>query len=426
MAVVGIDRSARVDDTFFTGSLAAADPEIAAAIRGEADRLRNQIELIASENIVSKAVLEAQGSVMTNKYAEGYPGRRYYGGCEFVDVAESIAIERAKRLFDCAFANVQPHSGAQANGAVYLAFLDPGDTFLGMSLAAGGHLTHGARPSISGKWFNAVQYGVRAEDGLIDYDELERLARENRPKLIVAGGSAYPRIIDFARFRAVADAVDAYLVVDMAHFAGLVAAGIHPSPFPHAHVVTTTTHKTLRGPRGGMILTNEDDLKQPLNSSVFPGGQGGPFLNAIAAKAIAFGEALQPAFKDWGRQVIANAQALGVALVERGLDLVTGGTDTHLVLVDLRAKDMSGRDAEELCLQANLVVNKNLIPGDPRKAMETSGLRLGTPAVTTRGMKEDHMVELADAIDRLLTGGESEVAGVREKISALASDLPLP
>ncbi|HJO69815.1 MAG TPA: serine hydroxymethyltransferase [Rhodospirillales bacterium] len=432
MAVVGIDRSARVDDTFFTGSLAAADPEIAAAIRGEADRLRNQIELIASENIVSKAVLEAQGSVMTNKYAEGYPGRRYYGGCEFVDVAESIAIERAKRLFDCAFANVQPHSGAQANGAVYLAFLDPGDTFLGMSLAAGGHLTHGARPSISGKWFNAVQYGVRAEDGLIDYDELERLARENRPKLIVAGGSAYPRIIDFARFRAVADAVDAYLVVDMAHFAGLVAAGIHPSPFPHAHVVTTTTHKTLRGPRGGMILTNDPELAKRINSAVFPGLQGGPLMHVIAAKAVALGEALRVEFQAYAKSVVDNAKVLAGVLAEDGFEIVSGGTDTHLMLVDLRPKGVTGRDAEASLERAAITCNKNAIPFDPEKPTVTSGLRLGTPAATTRGFGPAEFREVGKLIAETLSGlarnrdGNGTVEdAVRAKVATLCGHFPV-
>ena len=421
-----------VVDTFFTGSLAAADPEIAAAIRGEADRLRNQIELIASENIVSKAVLEAQGSVMTNKYAEGYPGRRYYGGCEFVDVAESIAIERAKRLFDCAFANVQPHSGAQANGAVYLAFLDPGDTFLGMSLAAGGHLTHGARPSISGKWFNAVQYGVRAEDGLIDYDELERLARENRPKLIVAGGSAYPRIIDFARFRAVADAVDAYLVVDMAHFAGLVAAGIHPSPFPHAHVVTTTTHKTLRGPRGGMILTNDPELAKRINSAVFPGLQGGPLMHVIAAKAVALGEALRVEFQAYAKSVVDNAKVLAGVLAEDGFEIVSGGTDTHLMLVDLRPKGVTGRDAEASLERAAITCNKNAIPFDPEKPTVTSGLRLGTPAATTRGFGPAEFREVGKLIAETLSGlarnrdGNGTVEdAVRAKVATLCGHFPV-
>ena len=432
MAVVGIDREARADDTFFTESLAAADPEIAAAIRGEADRLRNQIELIASENIVSKAVLEAQGSVMTNKYAEGYPGRRYYGGCAFVDVAESLAIERAKRLFGCAFANVQPHSGAQANGAVYLALLDPGDTFLGMSLAAGGHLTHGARPSMSGKWFNAVQYGVRPEDGLIDTDEIERLARENRPKLIVAGGSAYSRIIDFARIRAVADAVDALFVVDMAHFAGLVAAGIHPSPFPHAHVVTTTTHKTLRGPRGGMILTNDAELAKRINSAVFPGLQGGPLMHVIAAKAVALGEALRSEFGAYAKSVVDNAKVLAGILAEDGFEIVSGGTDTHLMLVDLRPKGLTGKDAEASLERAAITCNKNAIPFDPEKPTVTSGLRLGTPAATTRGFGPAEFREVGKLIAETLSGlarnrdenGAVEDA-VRAKVAALCERFPV-
>ena len=432
MAVVGIDRAARADDTFFTESLAAADPEIAAAIRGEADRLRNQIELIASENIVSKAVLEAQGSVMTNKYAEGYPGRRYYGGCAFVDVAESLAIERAKRLFGCAFANVQPHSGAQANGAVYLALLDPGDTFMGMSLAAGGHLTHGARPSMSGKWFNAVPYGVRPEDGLIDTDEIERLARENRPKLIVAGGSAYSRIIDFARIRAVADAVDALFVVDMAHFAGLVAAGIHPSPFPHAHVVTTTTHKTLRGPRGGMILTNDAELAKRINSAVFPGLQGGPLMHVIAAKAVALGEALRSEFGAYAKSVVDNAKVLAGILAEDGFEIVSGGTDTHLMLVDLRPKGLTGKDAEASMERAAITCNKNAIPFDPEKPTVTSGLRLGTPAATTRGFGPAEFREVGKLIAETLSGlarnrdenGAVEDA-VRVKVAALCERFPV-
>ena len=432
MAVVGIDRAARADDTFFTESLAAADPEIAAAIRGEADRLRNQIELIASENIVSKAVLEAQGSVMTNKYAEGYPGRRYYGGCAFVDVAESLAIERAKRLFGCAFANVQPHSGAQANGAVYLALLDPGDTFMGMSLAAGGHLTHGARPSMSGKWFNAVPYGVRPEDGLIDTDEIERLARENRPKLIVAGGSAYSRIIDFARIRAVADAVDALFVVDMAHFAGLVAAGIHPSPFPHAHVVTTTTHKTLRGPRGGMILTNDAELAKRINSAVFPGLQGGPLMHVIAAKAVALGEALRSEFGAYAKSVVDNAKVLAGILAEDGFEIVSGGTDTHLMLVDLRPKGLTGKDAEASLERAAITCNKNAIPFDPEKPTVTSGLRLGTPAATTRGFGPAEFREVGKLIAETLSGlarnrdenGAVEDA-VRVKVAALCERFPV-
>ncbi len=370
---------------FFGASLAETDPELAAALQHELVRQQEHIELIASENIVSRAVLEAQGSVLTNKYAEGYPGRRYYGGCEFVDVAEELAITRACQLFDCDFANVQPHSGAQANGAVYLALLQPGDCILGMSLAAGGHLTHGAAPAQSGKWFEAVQYGVRREDALIDYDEVERLALEHKPKLIIAGGSAYPRIIDFARFRAIADGVGAYLLVDMAHFAGLVAAGIHPSPFPHAHVVTTTTHKTLRGPRGGMILTSAPDLGKKFNSAVFPGLQGGPLMHVIAGKAAAFGEALRPEFKSYARMVVDNARALAAILAERGLAIVTGGTDTHLALVDLRPKAVTGKAAEASLGRAHLTCNKNAIPFDPEKPAITSGIRVGSPAGTTRG-----------------------------------------
>jgi glycine hydroxymethyltransferase len=361
------------------------DPVIQGALEAEIHRQDSQIELIASENIVSPSVLEAQGSVLTNKYAEGYPGRRYYGGCEFADIVEAAAIDRAKQLFDCRFANVQPHSGAQANGAVMMALVKPGDTILGMSLDAGGHLTHGARPTLSGKWFNAVQYGVGRENGLIDYDSVERLARESRPRLIIAGGSAIPRQIDFARFRAIADSVDAYLMVDMAHFAGLVAGGAHPSPLPHAHVVTTTTHKTLRGPRGGMILTNDEALAKKINSAVFPGLQGGPLMHVIAAKAVAFAEALDPSFKDYANQVVANAKALGAALVDRGFDLVTGGTDTHLILVDLRSRGISGRDAEVSLERAGLTCNKNGIPFDPLPPAQTSGIRLGSPAATSRG-----------------------------------------
>src|SRR5271156_5180870 len=368
-------RIATADD-FFSDPLAMADPEVAAAVGRELVRQQSQIELIASENIVSRAVLEAQGSVLTNKYAEGYPGRRYYGGCQFVDIAEQLAIDRAERLFGCAFANVQPHSGAQANQAVFLALLKPGDTILGMSLAAGGHLTHGARPNLSGKWFNAVAYGVRREDARIDFDEVERLAHAHRPKLIIAGGSAYPRIIDFARFRAIADEVGAYLMVDMAHFAGLVAGGVHPSPLPHAHVVTTTTHKTLRGPRGGMILTNDPDIARRIDSAVFPGLQGGPLMHAIAAKAVALGEALQPSFAAYARAVIENAQSLAATLEAAGLAIVSGGTDTHLLLVDLRPLGLTGRDAEQALERAGITCNKNGIPFDPQPPTVTSGVRL--------------------------------------------------
>ncbi|MFZ1414209.1 MAG: serine hydroxymethyltransferase [Defluviicoccus sp.] len=370
---------------FFESPLAETDPAIAAAIRGELKREQEHIELIASENYVSRAVLEAQGSVMTNKYAEGYPGRRYYGGCEHVDVGERLAIERACALFDCSYANVQPHSGAQANGAVFLALLKPGETLMGMSLAAGGHLTHGAPPAQSGKWFRAVQYGVRRQDGIIDYDEVERLAREHQPKLIIAGGSAYSRIIDFAAFRRIADAVGAYLMVDMAHFAGLVAAGVHPSPFPHAHIVTTTTHKTLRGPRGGMILSQDEDLGKKINSGVFPGLQGGPLMHVIAAKAVAFGEALRPEFRDYAAAIVGNAKELAATLQGRGFDIVSGGTDTHLMLVDLRSKGLTGKAAEESLGRAYLTCNKNGIPFDSQKPTITSGIRLGTPAGTTRG-----------------------------------------
>ncbi len=370
---------------FFGNRLATADPELLEALTGELARQQEQIELIASENIVSRAVLEAQGSVLTNKYAEGYPGRRYYGGCEYVDVAERLAIERATRLFDCAFANVQPHSGAQANQAVFMALLKPGDTILGMSLDAGGHLTHGAAPNQSGKWFNAIGYGVREGDGLIDYDRAEALAREHRPKIVIAGGSAYSRIIDFARFRAIADSVGAFLMVDMAHFAGLVAGGVYPSPLPHAHVVTTTTHKTLRGPRGGMVLSTDSDLGKKINSAVFPGLQGGPLMHVIAAKAVAFGEALRPDFRVYAQAVVDNAKALASALEQRGLAIVSGGTDSHLMLVDLRPKGLKGRDTEAALERAAITCNKNGVPFDPEKPTVTSGIRLGTPAGTTRG-----------------------------------------
>ena len=361
---------------FFTETLADRDPELFGAVTRELGRQQDQIELIASENIVSRAVLEAQGSVLTNKYAEGYPGRRYYGGCEFVDVAEQLAIDRAKELFGCAYANVQPHSGAQANQAVMLALIKPGDTVLGLSLAAGGHLTHGAAPNLSGKWFNAVQYGVRREDALIDFDEVERLAHEHKPKLIITGGSAYPRQIDFARFREIADAVGAWFHVDMAHFSGLVAGGVHPSPLPHAHVVTTTTHKTLRGPRGGMILSNDADLGKKFNSAVFPGLQGGPLMHVIAAKAVCFGEALRPEYKDYTARIVDNAKVMSARLLERGVDIVSGGTDTHLALVDLRPKGLTGRDTEAALERAGITCNKNGVPFDPAKPMVTSGVRL--------------------------------------------------
>ncbi|MBI3512531.1 MAG: serine hydroxymethyltransferase [Proteobacteria bacterium] len=392
------------DAGFFDTPLHAADAEIFDAVRREVGRQRDTVELIASENIVSAAVLEAQGSALTNKYAEGYPGRRYYGGCEFVDVAEQIAIERACKLFDCGFANVQPHSGAQANQTVFLALLQPGDTFLGMSLAAGGHLTHGSPVNLSGKWFKPVAYGVRRDDCRIDYDELERLAEQHKPRLIIAGGSAYPRIIDFARFRRIADAVGAYLMVDMAHFAGLVAGGAHPSPLPHAHVVTTTTHKTLRGPRGGMVLSNDAELGKKINSAVFPGLQGGPLMHVIAAKAVALGEALRPEFKHYSRQVVDNAHALAQTLSARGLDIVSGGTDTHLMLVDLRPKRLTGKQAEQSLERAGITCNKNGIPFDPEKPAITSGVRLGTPAGTTRGFGAAEFRQIGELIGDVLDG----------------------
>jgi glycine hydroxymethyltransferase len=417
-------------DGFFTARLAQADPELHRSLVEELHRQQDQIELIASENIVSVAVLEAQGSVLTNKYAEGYPARRYYGGCEAVDIAESLAIERAKTLFSCAFANVQPHSGAQANQGVMLALCQPGDVFLGMSLAHGGHLTHGAPPSLSGKWFKPVQYGVRREDARIDYDEVERLAREHKPKLIIAGGSAVPRIIDFARFRKVADEVGAYLMVDMAHFAGLVAAGVHPSPLPHAHVVTTTTHKTLRGPRGGMILSNDEEIGKKINSAMFPGLQGGPLMHVIAAKAVAFGEALKPEFKTYARNIVENARTLAATLVEGGLDIVTGGTDTHLMLVDLRPKKLTGKAASDSLERAGITCNKNGIPFDPEKPTITSGIRLGTPAITTRGFGPGECRQLGQMIVRVLDGlaandnGAVEQA-VRKDVRELCRRFPI-
>ncbi len=389
---------------FFSASLAESDPELASAIGRELARQQDGIELIASENIVSAAVLEAQGSVLTNKYAEGYPGRRYYGGCVEVDVAEQLAIDRARQLFGAGFANVQPHSGAQANQAVFLATLKPGDTILGMSLAAGGHLTHGAAPNLSGKWFRAVQYGVRRDDGLLDYEELERLAHAEKPRMIIAGGSAYPRIIDFARIRAVADAVGAVFMVDMAHFAGLVAAGVYPSPVAHAHVSTTTTHKTLRGPRGGMILTNDPDLAKKINSAVFPGLQGGPLMHVIAAKAVAFGEALRPEFRSYQRAVVDNAHVLAETLVAQGVDIVTGGTDSHLMLVDLRPKRATGKAAEASLERAHMTANKNAIPFDPEKPAVTSGIRLGTPAATTRGFGAAEFRQVGEMIGEVLDG----------------------
>jgi glycine hydroxymethyltransferase len=385
-------------DGFFSDTLCEADPELAAAVDHERLRQQWQIELIASENIVSRAVLEAQGSVLTNKYAEGYPGRRYYGGCEFVDAAEALAIDRAKRLFGCAFANVQPHSGAQANQAVFLALLQPGDTVLGMALAAGGHLTHGARPNLSGKWFNAITYGVRREDGRIDFDEIEHLAEVHRPRLIIAGASAYSRIIDFGRFRAIADSIGAYLMVDMAHFAGLVAGEVYPTPLPHAHVVTTTTHKTLRGPRGGLVLANDEEIGRKINAAVFPGLQGGPLMHVIAAKAVALREALQPAFKHYASAVVANAKLLAATLVGAGLEIVSGGTDSHLMLVDLRSMGITGRDAERSLERAGITCNKNGVPFDPEKPTVTSGIRLGSPAATTRGFGPDEFHTVGQCI----------------------------
>jgi glycine hydroxymethyltransferase len=419
-------------NSFFSADLAAADPEIASAVALELGRQRDEIELIASENIVSRAVLEAQGSVMTNKYAEGYPGRRYYGGCQFVDVAESLAIERAKALFGCGFANVQPNSGSQANQGVFLALMQPGDAFLGLDLASGGHLTHGAPVNVSGKWFKAIHYGLDA-DARIDMAQVERLAHEHRPKVIIAGGSAYSRLWDFAAFRAIADAVGAYFMVDMAHFSGLVAGGVHPSPFPHAHVVTTTTHKTLRGPRGGMILTNEEDLAKKFNSAIFPGMQGGPLMHVIAAKAVAFGEALQPEFRSYCAAVVENAKALSEALIAHGLDIVSGGTDNHLMLVDLRGKRVTGKAAEAALGRAHITCNKNGIPNDPEKAMTTSGIRLGTPAATSRGFGVEEFREVAVLIAEVLDGlgrdgaeGNGGVeAGVKAKVHALTARFPI-
>ncbi|MBL6947748.1 MAG: serine hydroxymethyltransferase [Rhodospirillales bacterium] len=419
-------------ERFFSEPLAERDPALMASIDEELGRQQNQIELIASENIVSKAVMEAQGGIMTNKYAEGYAGRRYYGGCEFVDVAETLAIDRAKELFGSEFVNVQPHSGCQANGAVMMALLQPGDTIMGLSLAAGGHLTHGAPPAQSGKWFNAVQYGVRKEDAQIDFDEVESLADEHKPKLIIAGGSAYPRTIDFERFRAIADKVGAIMMVDMAHFAGLVAAGLHPSPVPIADVTTTTTHKTLRGPRGGMVLTNNEEYAKKINSAVFPGLQGGPLMHVIAAKAVAFGEALRPEFKVYSQAVIDNARVLAEVLVERGCDIVSGGTDTHLMLVDLRPKSLTGRDAEASLERAWMTCNKNGIPFDPKKPMVTSGIRLGSPAATTRGFGMDEFKQVGHLISDVLDGlaanpddNSAAESAAREKVTALCQKFPI-
>jgi glycine hydroxymethyltransferase len=421
------------DSWLFSASIAQTDPEVAEAIRLELGRQRDEIELIASENIVSKAVLEAQGSVLTNKYAEGLPGKRYYGGCQYVDIAERLAIERITKLFGCKFANVQPHSGASANAAAFMALLQPGDTFLGLNLAAGGHLTHGSPVNMSGKWFKPVPYGVRRDDQRIDIDEVQKLAQEHRPKLIIAGGSAYPRIIDFRAFREIADEVGAYLMVDMAHFAGLVAGGAHPSPFPHAHVVTSTAHKTLRGPRSGFILTDDEDLAKKLNSAVFPGLQGGPLMHVIAAKAVAFGEALRPAFRLYARNVVENAKALAEALKSKGFDIVSGGTDTHLMLVDLRPKRLTGKVAEIALGRAHITCNKNGIPFDPEKPFVTSGIRLGTPAGTTRGFGVaefrqvgEMIAEVLDALSRKGAEEDAAVEGaVRERVKALVGRFPI-
>jgi glycine hydroxymethyltransferase len=413
---------------FFSAPLSDVDPEIARVLAGELTRQRDEIELIASENYVSRAVLEAAGSVLTNKYAEGYPAKRYYGGCHVVDIAEELAINRAKQLFGCDFANVQPHSGSQANQGVFLATLKPGDTILGMGIDAGGHLTHGAAPNMSGKWFNAVHYGVRRDDGYIDYEQVAKLAREHKPRLIIAGGSAYARIIDFKRFREIADEVGALLLVDMAHFAGLVAAGVHPSPFPHAHIATTTTHKTLRGPRGALIVTNDGDLAKKINSAIFPGLQGGPLMHIIAAKAVAFGEALRPEFKAYAQAVVANAKALGEGLKSGGLELVSGGTDTHLLLVDLRPKGLTGKAAEAALGAAHITVNKNGVPFDPQKPTITSGIRVGAPAGTTRGFGVKEFSEIAGMIvtvlDALKAGGNAAEA-VKAEAVALCNRFPI-
>jgi glycine hydroxymethyltransferase len=417
---------------FFRDALSHADAQIATAIAEELERQQSQIELIASENIVSRAVLEAQGSIMTNKYAEGYPGRRYYGGCEFVDVAEMLAIDRAKQLFNCDYVNVQPHSGAQANQAVFLALMQPGDTFMGLDLASGGHLTHGSPANQSGKWFKAISYGVNPDDHLIDYDQVAELARQHNPKIIIAGGSAYPRQIDFKRFREIADSVGAYFMVDMAHFAGLVAGKAHPNPLDHAHVVTTTTHKTLRGPRGGLILSNDAALGKKFNSAVFPGLQGGPLMHVIAAKAVAFGEALRPDFKDYAAQVVANAQALAATVKAGGFDLVAGGTDTHVVLVDLRPKDLTGKASEAALERAGFTCNKNGVPFDPKPPATTSGVRLGSPAGTTRGFKVEEFKWIGSKIVEVLDGlagtpdGNPEVEmRVREEVRALCARFPI-
>ena len=427
------NQAASAADSLFEEDLRQVDPEVFGAISQELARQRDDIELIASENIVSKAVLEAQGSVLTNKYAEGYPGRRYYGGCQYVDVVESLAIERVTRLFGSRFANVQPHSGASANAAVFMALMQPGDTFLGLNLAAGGHLTHGMKINLSGKWFNAVSYGVRPDDARIDYDEVAKLAREHRPKVIIAGGSAYPRFIDFQKFRTIADEVGAYLMVDMAHFAGLVAGGVHPSPVPIAHVTTTTTHKTLRGPRGGVILTNDEELAKKIDQAVFPGMQGGPLMHVIAAKAVSFAEALRPSFKSYAKGVVDNAKTLAETLKARGFDIVSGGTDTHLMLVDLRSKKLTGKVAEAALGRARMTCNKNGIPFDPQKPTITSGIRLGTPAGTTRGFGVAEFRQIgeliADVLDALSSKGverdDAAETAAREKVGRLVARFPI-
>jgi glycine hydroxymethyltransferase len=432
--LMSVPHGAKVtEEGFFSAVLGDSDPEIAEAIGLELGRQRHEIELIASENIVSRAVLEAQGSVLTNKYAEGLPGKRYYGGCQYVDIVERLAIERVTKLFGCAFANVQPHSGASANAEVFMALMQPGDTFMGLNLAAGGHLTHGSPVNLSGRWFKPVPYGVRRDDHLIDMEEVERLAKAHRPKVIITGASAYSRIIDFRRFREIADEVGAYLMVDMAHFAGLVAGGVHPSPFPHAHVVTTTTHKTLRGPRGGTILANDEEIAKKLNSAVFPGMQGGPLMHVIAAKAVAFGEALHPSFKRYARSVVENAKALAETLKSCGLDIISGGTDTHLMLVDLRKKRLTGKVAELALGRAHITCNKNGIPFDPEKPFVTSGIRVGTPACTTRGfgIAEFRQVGamIAEVLDTLSQKNAEEdaaaEAGVRDKVKRLVDRFPI-
>jgi len=426
------DTDSPTNNGFFTRSLADTDADVFASIGRELERQQTQIELIASENIVSRAVLEAQGSVLTNKYAEGYPGRRYYGGCEFADEVEQFAIDRAKRLFNCEFANVQPNSGSQANQGAMMAMIKPGDTILGMSLDAGGHLTHGAKPNQSGKWFTPVQYGVRKQDGHIDYDDVAKLAEEHKPKLIIAGGSAYSPMIDFARFREIADSVDAFLMVDMAHFAGLVAGGVYPSPLPYADVVTTTTHKTLRGPRGGMILTNDEKLAKKINSAIFPGIQGGPLMHVIAGKAVAFGEALQPEFKLYAQNVVANAKALASALQKGGVDIVSGGTDSHLMLVDLRPKDLTGKAAEHSLENAHITCNKNGVPFDPQPPAITSGVRLGTPAGTTRGFGVAEFTLIGELITEVLDGlvanpddNSAVEASVKDRVLELCARFPI-